>query len=294
VPVSEPSEKRFILAAERAVVLGRPGRSEWVVPAVALLLLGGCQGAGAAKGGGDESFVAPTEGAIRGAALDGTGTPLERVPVRLVGTSRVVETNATGAFVFERLVPQAYRLFAELPGYENTTRELVVQPGQWTEIELTLASLPSEETFVDHATLDFSASVASYRPVSQGLVYYNQDRFHHPLQRMPVAVVSTARWETNAPTGPATMELSIGVFDNPDGPLARGGPPLTARWSAINQSAQPALNVTFRVASTCDLGAECLTRIPPELARVAIQQSSTITTVVFYDREPPPDFVAGD
>lgn len=69
-------------------------------------------------------------GTIRGRVADGNNTGLESVMVTLVGTSIGVTTNASGQFELRGVPAGTQRVAARRVGFQPSTREITVTPGQ--------------------------------------------------------------------------------------------------------------------------------------------------------------------
>jgi TonB-dependent starch-binding outer membrane protein SusC len=80
-------------------------------------------------------------GSIRGTVVDpATRQPLTGVQVTVRGTTRGTLTDARGAFLVTNVAPGTYTLRLELLGYRPFERQVTVQAGQATVVEVEMAS----------------------------------------------------------------------------------------------------------------------------------------------------------
>ena len=92
-------------------------------------------------------------GSVAGRVEDGAGRPLEGAAVVLEQEGRPrfgAATDTDGTFAFLSVRPGTYEVTASYLGYEVTTRNVDVQPGQQAEVTITLVAraLPQDEVTV--------------------------------------------------------------------------------------------------------------------------------------------------
>ncbi|MDL2320613.1 SusC/RagA family TonB-linked outer membrane protein, partial [Alistipes sp. OttesenSCG-928-B03] len=89
---------------------------------------------------------AAAEGGVRGRVVDSSGAPLAGAAVILAGTTRGVTTDAEGMFQLDRIDQQRVRLRVSYLGM--VTRELTVNSGSYTVVELESAATGLDEVIV--------------------------------------------------------------------------------------------------------------------------------------------------
>src|SRR4051794_3184922 len=90
-------------------------------------------------------------GTLTGTVKDATGAPVPAARIRIVNTASGVSvetiSNAEGLYRASSLVPAAYRLEVDLPGFDRLVRtNVVVEVGQVVSLDLTLAVGAQTET----------------------------------------------------------------------------------------------------------------------------------------------------
>jgi hypothetical protein len=76
-------------------------------------------------------------------SISGTGPPRARIsliPLNVAESPQVVETDESGAFTFDGLLPGRYRLL--VVGDDQTTRDVIVTAGETTNVSLPTATSP--------------------------------------------------------------------------------------------------------------------------------------------------------
>src|SRR5215475_4481742 len=89
------------------------------------------------------AFAQSGSSLISGTVKDATGAALPGAEIKVVneatGVTAAAVSNQEGVYRVPSLVPGAYRVEAELPGFERLIRpKLTLQVGQTLEVELTL------------------------------------------------------------------------------------------------------------------------------------------------------------
>lgn len=123
---------------------------------VATLALAGCAGSG---GGAKQTTSAapapppaPTEetGTVSGVVTNEEAQPVANVRVALLETGNETKSDASGAFVFNGIVPGTYRLLTEALGYRETGRSVTVVAGEVSEVLVSLIAITIElEPFIE-------------------------------------------------------------------------------------------------------------------------------------------------
>jgi 5-hydroxyisourate hydrolase-like protein (transthyretin family) len=88
-----------------------------------------------------EPQVDDSTGSITGIIVDEELRPIPRVKVVLVETMQTTETDEAGRFTFNGVAPGTYRLQFHRIGYAERTAKVMVQPGEVTEVDVTLVAL---------------------------------------------------------------------------------------------------------------------------------------------------------
>src|SRR5438270_1661841 len=111
-------------------------------------------------------FAQTGSGAITGAVRDASGAPLPGATIKITNseTGVAVESpsNESGVYRASSLVPGAYRLEADAPGFEHLVRpRIVVEVGQIIAIDLTLAVGAQSDTLTVTESVPLTESQSS-------------------------------------------------------------------------------------------------------------------------------------
>jgi Carboxypeptidase regulatory-like domain len=116
----------------------------WIVTAVAILLMGVLSGSSPAR-------AQAVYGSIYGTATDKTGASIPNAKITVTdvskGTSVSVQSNASGLYRVQHLIPDTYTVQAEAKGYDNTlVKNVVVFADTAPEVNLQLSVGSTSET----------------------------------------------------------------------------------------------------------------------------------------------------
>ncbi len=91
--------------------------------------------------------LAVSVGSISGIITDAdTGLPIEGATVKLIGTTKIVNTNVTGAYSFASLVAGTYTVNVSKNGYISNETEVEVVAGEVTEVNMYMSVEPSSSS----------------------------------------------------------------------------------------------------------------------------------------------------
>lgn len=132
---------------------------------------------------GGTAAAQQTTGSVSGAVFDQTGAVLQNVPVRISGENmpagRTTTTSDAGLYNFPLLLPGKYTVEAEKEGLGKASREVEVQVGRDTQVDITIGVRGvQEQVTVTAATpeVDLKSTEVSFN-------YGRQEIQSLPLQR---------------------------------------------------------------------------------------------------------------
>lgn len=213
-------------------------------------------------------------GAIEGRVLDDELNALPAAQVALLNTTVQAITDESGAFKILGVAPGTYSLVAAKLGYESRALKVLVEPGQTSYVNLTLAALPTGEVYYStfHRTelidcmmhLGIWVSACSYPYTAVYLTAHqngvnlsqygvpddiqeNRVRFNISLGFGVEEVVSEMIWTANTPASDllmlrtCKMDYDPVIDDCTQHGIASGMSPLRFDWKVPNadRPAQP-------------------------------------------------------
>lgn len=197
------------------------------VSLVALLLLAGCAG-GKKVAPVEVSQAAPTPtvsaefGAVSGTVVDEEAVPLAGVQVGLLERLEAsARTDDQGKFTFSDVPPGHYRVAAQKLGYESAAREVDVQAGVVSEIQLPLKAVPiaTEPLIVLQEKKGYIAcSVSVYYATNHCGEALGQDKAKFPFEVDAAQALQEAVFELVWTPGSAAtgQELELDVCKQQD------------------------------------------------------------------------------